>query len=179
MRLKPITAITVLLLVVASLLVAGCLSQVQQQPTTPTAAPVNNANNTTVSNTKTVINRVVVVPGPVVVPRTPTQAPTYQVVITGPSTMGNRLGITWTATVYVNGVAIPQSQLTNQIDWFVNGQAAPGYWGPSTQAGTGPGTLTIDSNGQHLPPFHTGQNVINAEYLGAPSLPNTSVTATE
>ena len=73
------------------------------------------------------------------------------------------VGGAWTATVLVNGVALSQSQLTNQIDWFIDGQAAGGTWGA--------GTLTTTISG-------VGAHTLNAEYIGDPSLPNTSITVT-
>jgi hypothetical protein len=100
---------------------------------------------------------------------TPTSTPTPPVVtsppiiISGPTTLRDGQGATWTATVLVNGVAIPQSQLTNQIDWFIDGQAAGGTWGA--------GTLTTNVNG-------VGVHTLNAEYLGDPTIPNTSITVT-
>lgn len=80
-------------------------------------------------------------------------------------------GGTWTATVLVNGVALPQSQLTNKIDWFIDGHAAGGSWGP--------GTLTTDANGSETTWAPNGIHILNAEYLGDPSLPNTSITVTK
>jgi hypothetical protein len=93
------------------------------------------------------------------------------VVVTGPTQ--TNYGATWTATVYLNGV--PITLQANQIDWFVNGHAAGGWWGPTGFAGEGPGTLTVDANGLHSLPFvYPGDNTINAEFLGGPSLPNAS-----
>jgi hypothetical protein len=103
---------------------------------------------------------------------TPTSTPTpsvvtpsssIQVTISGPTTLRAGQDGTWTATVLVNGVAIPQSQLTGQIDWFIDGQAAGGTWGA--------GTLTTTVNG-------VGVHTLNAEYIGNPSLPNNSIQVT-
>ncbi|MFZ0924810.1 MAG: Ada metal-binding domain-containing protein [Halobacteriota archaeon] len=101
---------------------------------------------------------------------TPTPSSSIQVIISGPTTLRDGQGATWTATVLVNGVALPQSQLTNQIDWFIDGHAAGGSWGP--------GTLTTDANGSMTTWAPNGVHTLNAEYLGDPSLPNTSITVT-
>jgi hypothetical protein len=93
----------------------------------------------------------------------PSPTPTPSVVISGPTTLRAGQDGTWTVTVVVNGVAIPQSQLSNQIDWFIDGQAAGGTWGA--------GTLTTSITG-------VGGHTLNAEYLGDPSLPNNSITVT-
>lgn len=97
-------------------------------------------------------------------------SPTIQVIISGPTTLRDGQGATWTATVLVNGVALPQSQLTNKIDWFIDGHAAGGSWGP--------GTITTDANGSETTWAPNGVHTLNAEYLGDPSLPNASITVT-
>jgi hypothetical protein len=94
---------------------------------------------------------------------TPTPSPSIQVTISGPTSVSAGQDGTWTVTVLVNGAAIPQSQLSNQINWFIDGQAAGGTWGA--------GTLTTSING-------VGAHTLNAEYIGDPSLPNTSITIT-
>jgi hypothetical protein len=99
---------------------------------------------------------------------TPIPSPTIQVIISGPTTLRDGQGATWTATVLINGVALPQSQLTNKVDWFIDGHAAGGSWGP--------GTLTTDANGSETTWAPNGVHTLNAEYLGDPSLPNTSIT---
>lgn len=119
-------------------------------PVTPTATP-------TVTPTAT----------PSVVTPTPTPSPTIQVIISGPTTIRDGQGATWTATVLVNGVALPQSQLTNKIDWFIDGHAAGGSWGS--------GTITTDANGSETTWAPNGIHTLNAEYLGDPSLPNASI----
>jgi len=102
---------------------------------------------------------------------TPTPSSSIQVIISGPTTLRDGQGGTWTATVLVNGVALSQSQLTNQIDWFIDGHAAGGSWGP--------GTLTTDANGSMTTwaPANT-PHTLTAEYLSDPSLPNASITVT-
>jgi hypothetical protein len=101
---------------------------------------------------------------------TPTPSSSIQVIISGPTTLRDGQWGTWTATVLVNGVALSQSQLTNQIDWFIDGHAAGGSWGP--------GTLTTDANGSMTTWAPNGVHTLNAEYLGDPSLPNASITVT-
>ena len=101
---------------------------------------------------------------------TPTPTSSIQVIISGPTTLRDGQGGTWTATVLVNGVALSQSQLTNQIDWFIDGHAAGGSWGP--------GTLTTDANGSMTTWAPNGVHTLNAEYLGDPSLHNASITVT-
>ena len=96
-------------------------------------------------------------------PSVVTPSPSIQVTVSGPTTLRAGQGGTWTATVLVNGVALSQSQLANQIDWFIDGQAAGGTWGA--------GTLTTSING-------VGVHTLNAEYIGDPSLPNNSITVT-
>jgi hypothetical protein len=96
-------------------------------------------------------------------PSVVTPSPSMQVTIVGPTTLRDGQGGTWTATVLVNGVAIPQSQLSNQINWFIDGQAAGGTWGA--------GTLATSVTG-------VGVHTLNAEYIGDPSFPNTSITVT-
>jgi hypothetical protein len=117
---------------------------------TPTVTPAPSVTPTIVPS--------VITPTP-----TPSSSPTPIVIISGPTTLSEGQGATWTATVVVNGVALPQSQLTNQIDWFIDGQSAGGTWGA--------GTLTTSVNG-------VGVHTLNAEYLGYPSYPNTSILVT-
>jgi hypothetical protein len=100
---------------------------------------------------------------PASTPSVVTPSSSIQVTISGPTTLRAGQDGTWSVTVVVSGVAIPQSQLSNQIDWFIDGQAAGGTWGA--------GTLTTSING-------VGGHTLNAEYIGDPSLPNTSITVT-
>ena len=124
---------------------------------TPTATPASSVTPT--------ITPAVISPTPTPTPTatpSPSPGPTLAT-IAGPTTLRTGQGGTWTATVLVNGVAIPQSQLSNQIDWFIDGQAAGGTWSA--------GTLTTSISG-------VGVHTLNAEYLGDPSLPNASITVT-
>jgi len=97
---------------------------------------------------------------------TPTPAPSYTVVITGPT--DTNYGITWTATVYENGVPVPQNQLTG-VTWYINGVLSRGDdatgWGSGTSA-----TMTHDANGLAGSPFQQN-NVITAAYKGVTSAP--------
>jgi hypothetical protein len=158
---------TIVLVTVASLSIAGCLSSLSSNQASPSAAgavspSVSASPSATPSATPSNA------PSPTVTP----PADVYQVVVSGPT--NTQYGLTWTATVYKNGVPIPQDQLTNQVTWFVNGQPGGGLQGPSgpnsVWPGYGPGTMTHDANGLAGSPFqHT--NVITAVYKGVTSQP--------
>jgi len=82
----------------------------------------------------------------------------------------------WTATVYKNGIALPQADLTGKIYWFIDGQ----YHQTNTMEGTpiNSGTMVSDANGESTTWAPFGAHTLNAEYIGDPSLPNTSITVT-
>jgi len=141
-----------------------------------TASVMPNSSTATTTPTPTslvaaITSTPTATPTPSVVAPSPTPPATYQVIISGPTTIHDGQGGTWTATVLVNGVALPQSQLTNKISWFIDGHAAGGSWGP--------GTLTTDANGSETTWAPNGVHTLNAEYLGDPSLPNASITVTK
>jgi hypothetical protein len=95
---------------------------------------------------------------------TPTPVPQAQVVITGPTSPIVGQTATWTVTVTSNGQVMSGAQLANQVDWFIDGQAAGGTWGA--------GTLSLPITSPMV-----GTHTLNAEYLGT-GLPNTSITIT-
>jgi hypothetical protein len=65
----------------------------------------------------------------------------------------------------VNGNPLPNGQLANNVDWFIDGHTAGGAWGA--------GMLTISGSDATCGP---GMHTLNAEYLGFSTLPNTSIS---
>jgi hypothetical protein len=165
-----------LVLVVASVSICGCLQPQPQAVPTPSATPMVKATPATPTakpEQQTIIKEKTKV---IVVPAKPKpQANTVRVYITGPTQIYEGQGATWNAIVIVNGVRLPQEKLINNIDWFIDGHAAGGWWGPSRFGG--PGTLFTDADGS-LSVWGFGTHTLNAEYLGDPSLPNTSMIVT-
>lgn len=156
---------------VASLSISGCLSSLSSSnQAAPSAAGAASPSASASASATSSITPLVTPAG------TPTPGAVYQVVISGPTVLNPGEGGLWTATVYKNGLAIPQADLTNQIDWFIDGHAAGGFWGPSVFGG--PGTLFTDANGESTTWAPFGAHTLNAEYLGDPSHPNTSITVT-
>ena len=166
----------IVLVMVTSLSIAGCTSSTSSNQAagsasqaasstasasasaTPTATPSPTASPSIVPTASPT-------PTPTPTP-SPTPAPSYTVVITGPT--DTNYGITWTATVYENGVPIPQNQLTG-VTWYINGVLSRGDdttgWGSGTSA-----TMTHDANGLDGTPFQQN-NVITAAYKGVTSAP--------
>jgi hypothetical protein len=105
---------------------------------------------------------------------TVTPQPSYQVTISGPSVLQEGQGGAWVATVYKNGVPIPQEQLIGKIYWFIDGK----YHQTNTMMGdlVNSATMRSDSNGEETTWAPAGAHILNAEYMGDPSYPNTSIT---
>ena len=101
---------------------------------------------------------------------TPAPAPSatppdvYQVVISGPSVLQPGQGGTWIATVYKNGVPLQ----TGNIYWYIDGHL---------KYGTG-ATFSSDANGEETTWAPPGAHILNAEDMGDPSYPNTSIIVT-
>ena len=134
-----------------------------------------SGSNQVASNARTTVNPTTSVSAsssvtPSVTPsNTPSVTPSadvYQVVVSGPT--NTQYGLTWTATVYKNGVIIPCNQLIGQVSWYINGQLSRGddqtTWGGSQC------TMTHDANGLAGSPFER-TNTITATYQGVTSSP--------
>ncbi|MFZ0011724.1 MAG: hypothetical protein WAL97_07470 [Halobacteriota archaeon] len=162
---KKLLAIIVLV-IVASLSMAGCTSSTSSNQAASSASQVASATATPapVVVTKT---KVIVVPEPAAV-ATPPPTPNIQMWINGP-TLVDGGGKSWSVSVEVNGVMLSGAQLNNKINWFIDGKSAGGIWNS--------GYLIFDSNGGQNA-FSQGTHVLNAEYTGDPSLPNTSIVVT-
>ncbi len=164
-RIVIIVGLCVALLVVAT---CGCLtSTTHTSPTTPTTSRIQVTPTPLPSQTPTTpTSQLTITP-------TPTSTPqTYTVSVSGP--VDTQYGITWTATVYLNGAPIPCSQLTGQIVWYINGVREPNdaqdRYGIDNPSAYTKCTMTHDANGLAGSPFqHT--NVITASYNGVTSPP--------
>jgi hypothetical protein len=88
----------------------------------------------------------------------------YQVVISGPNVLQPGQGGTWIATVYKNGVPLQ----TGNIYWYIDGHL---------KSGTG-ATFSSDANGEETTWAPPGAHILNAEYMGDPAYPNTSIIVT-
>ncbi len=131
--------------------------------TTSASASASATPSATPSNT----------PSPTVTP----SADVYQVVISGPTVLQPGEGGFWTATVYKNGVALPQSDLIGKIYWFIDGQYRTGNKMIDNNPINSP-TFASDANGESTTWAPFGAHTLNAEYIGVPSDPNTSITVT-
>jgi hypothetical protein len=113
---------------------------------------------------------------------TPTPAPSatpqdaYQVAISGPTVLQPGEGGFWTATVYKNGVAMSPSDLTGKVYWVIDGN----YHQTNTMMGdpVNSAVMRSDANGESTTWAPFGPHTLNAEYIGVPSDPNTSITVT-
>jgi hypothetical protein len=171
------TKITLKIVVMLSLLavlivsVAGCTSSLSSNQAAPSAAgAVSPSASASASATPSAAPSNT--PSPTVTP----PADVYQVVISGPTVLQPGEGGIWTATVYKNGITLPQADLTGKIYWFIDGQ----YHQTNTMGGTpiNSGTMVSDANGESTTWAPFGAHTLNAGYIGVPSDPNTSITVT-
>ena len=126
---KKIVILLVATLLLSVIAAAGCTSNNQQ--------PVQISTNTTSTMTATATT----IPSatPTITP-TPTATPATTLTISGPTTIAEGQGGTW--TVYING-QLPSSQQASQIQWS---GAPSGMMNPPRPIGP-LGSWTIDSNG--------------------------------
>jgi hypothetical protein len=163
-KIKGYRLLGVVLIAVLIASVAGCTSSTssnQAASSTPQAA--STTANTTTSASASASATPSVAPTSTTTP-TATPGQVYSISVSGPT--GTQYGTTWTATIYLNGVAQSCGQLTDKITWYINGVQSRGddqtTWG-GTQC-----TMTHDANGLAGSPF-THTNVITATYKGVTS----------
>ncbi len=151
--------------------ISGCTSPTSSNqaagnasPTASTSASASALVTPSVTSSNT--------PSPTVTP----PADVYQVVISGPTVLQPGEGGLWTATVYKNGVAMSQSDLTGKVYWFIDGN----YHQTNTMMGDpiNSAVMRSDANGEETTWAPPGAHILNAEYMGNPSYPNTSITVT-
>ena len=146
---KKIVILLVATLLLSVIAAAGCTSNNQQ----PVQISTNTTSNTTQAATATAIPSAT----PTITP-TPTATPGASLTISGPATIAEGQGGTW--TVYING-QLPSSQQANQIQWS---GAPSGMMNPPRPIGP-LGSWTIDSNGAAN--VFPGTYTLTATYQGA------------
>ena len=163
---KKLLGIIVLVLV-ASLSIAGCSSTNNNQAASNTSQAASTTASTSASASASATPKAASTAVPTAAPTIPTATTdAYNVVITGPTTIQPGQGGAWTVIVFKNGV--PLANPLGQISWSIDGVAKA-----STQ-----GYFVTDAMGSETTWAPAGAHTLTATYTGDPSMPSGSITVT-